>query len=68
MEKVIEGFKAFIMMLSILVAAIMIIEGAIWSLRSMGMVSAYPGTQHPAQFSILLHTPQPIAHFHSELT
>jgi hypothetical protein len=41
---------------------------AAWLLRFTGTVSGFQDIRRQAQFSILMPTPQPIVHFHSELT
>jgi hypothetical protein len=62
------AFKAMIMTLGLLVGALMIMEGAAWWLHSTATVKDFPNTPLRGQFSILMDTPQPIAHFRSELT
>ena len=62
-----EAFKAMIMTLGMLVAALMVLEGAAWLLHFTGTAKGSPVTLRPAQFSTLLHTPQHIAHSRSVL-
>ena len=46
-----QAFKATIMMIGLLVGVVMVSEGAIWLLRSTGMVNGYLDTQRQVQFS-----------------
>jgi hypothetical protein len=62
------AFKAMIMTLGLLVGALMIMEGVAWWLHSTATEKNFPVTPLRGQFSILMDTPQPIAHFRSELT
>jgi high-affinity Fe2+/Pb2+ permease len=61
------AFKAMIMTLGLLVAVLMVLEGVAWWLHSTGTVKDFPGTPLRGQFSTLMDTPQPIAHFRSAL-